>query len=167
MNQKKRTVESQPMGREVTNSVSRSVKWAVEYADEPGTMVAEVAGGAARGAVRAGYDLAFVGRNVMLGVLRGAAGADVSAVNLVRIASRAFAGDVAEHGGDVEGAARGLTHGAIAGGSESGIPPGHAASAVAQGVLDAADSMGPSETERAAAVVTEVFQRHQFGGRKR
>lgn len=58
----KRTSVSQPMGREVTNSVSRSVKWAVEYADEPGLMVAEVAGGAARGAVKDGYDLAFVGR---------------------------------------------------------------------------------------------------------
>jgi len=93
---------------------------------------------AVRGAVKAGGDLATVGRGFLLGALRGSGLLGEPALQAAGEAAGAFIACVHDVGGDAAGAARGLVEGVLVWAGEVGQDASRAAAVVGQAAADAA-----------------------------
>jgi hypothetical protein len=103
--------------------------------------ISALAFGVAHAAVSTGGAMDFVAEGFLLGVMLAGETDAQRLLAIIAHASGTFIKHVAEAGGDVTPATRGLVEGAVAWAGELTLDPGEAAYAAAQGAVDAAEEV--------------------------
>ena len=105
--------------------------------------ISALAFGVAHAAVASGGEMGCIAQGFLLGVMLAGEAKEHLLLAVIGHASGTFLKHVAEAGGDVMAAARGLVEGAIAWAGELQLDSGEAAYAAGQGAVDAAEDVAP------------------------
>ena len=114
-----------------------------------------VASGAIDGAIRAGCNLEWAGRGVVLGVLNGTLLIGSEVVDAISRTAGIVISAVVKSGGDLQSTSTGLVRGAIQGATKMGIDAPQAAAAAAAGALNAAGDVRSTAYQTIFAAITK------------
>ena len=103
--------------------------------------ISALAFGVAHAAVATGGDMGCVAQGFLLGVMLASEMKEQQLLAVIAHAAGTFVKHVAEAGGDVSSATRGLVEGAVSWAGELQLDPGEAAYAAGQGAVDAAEDV--------------------------
>jgi hypothetical protein len=105
--------------------------------------ISALAFGVAHAAVATGGEMGCIAQGFLLGVMLAGEAKEHLLLAVIGHAAGTFIKHVAEAGGDVIAATRGLVEGAVSWAGELRLDPGEAAYAAGQGAVDAADDVDP------------------------
>jgi hypothetical protein len=117
--------------------------------------ISAMAFGVAHAAVAAGGEMGCIAQGFLLGVMLAGEAKESSLLAVIGHAAGTFLKHVAEAGGDVIAATRGLVEGSIAWAGELQLDPGEAAYAAGQGAVDAAEDVDHGLGEKVRAALEE------------
>ena len=117
--------------------------------------ISALAFGVAHAAVATGGEMGCIAQGFLLGVMLAGEAKEHLLLAVIGHASGTFLKHVAEAGGDVIAATRGLVEGAIAWAGELQLDPGEAAYAAGQGAVDAAEEVDSTLGRKVRAALEE------------